>query len=116
MNGALSAPVLTAASPYNVAMATASITLGGMQFATTDATLTAALALADCATSGWTSATSAACIGVHGFVVRGTTGLTSAGILGTSSVVFSFDGVLFLNSNWGSFNRFIFSIYPQRPL
>ena len=84
--------MITAATSYNVASATVSVTLAGMNFAPTDTTLTAALTSVDCATSSWTTQTSAACIGVRGPLQVGTSGLHVAGIAGSSSVVFTFDG------------------------
>ena len=80
-------------SPCNVAAAVASVTLTGMNFAPSYATLTAVLGFADCATSSWTTASSAACIGIRGLGLVGTAGITAAGVVGTSSIVFSCDGV-----------------------
>ena len=80
-------------SPCNVAAAVASVTLKGMNFAPSYATLTAVLGFADCATSSWTTASSATCIGIRGLGLVGTAGITAAGVVGTSSMVFSFDGV-----------------------
>ena len=88
----LAAPVITAASPYNLGAATASVTLTGIAFSPTDATVTGVQALADCSTASWTTATSVACIGTHGRGGTGTAELTAAGVVGTSSAVFSFDG------------------------
>ena len=89
---ALSAPVITAASPYNVASVVASVTLTGMDFGPTDGTVTGLLALGECGTASWASATSVSCIGTRGGGSTGTAGLTVAGVAGTSSDVFSFDG------------------------
>ena len=86
------APVITAATEYNIVSATASVTLLGMNFAPTDTTLTSALASADCATSSWTTQTSAACIGVRGTSQVATSSMSVAGIIGSSSAAFSFDG------------------------
>ena len=80
-------------SPCNVAAAAPSVTLTGMNFAPSYATLTAVLGFADCATSSWTTASSAACIGIRGLGLVGTAGITAAGVVGTSSIVFSFDGM-----------------------
>jgi len=99
--GVCSAPVITASSPYNVGyVIVASVTLTGMDFAPTDATVTAVLALADCSTSSWTTATSVACIGIAGASQVGTVGISVAGEVGTSTTVFSFDGKsIFLLTN-----------------
>ena len=71
-----------------------------MNFAPAYATLTAVLAHANCATTSWTTATSAACIGIRGLVLVGTAGLTAADVVGTSSDVFSFDGrMLVMDTN-----------------
>jgi hypothetical protein len=69
-----------------------------MNFAPSYATLTAMLAESDCATSSWTTATSAACIGIRGLGLVGTAGITAAGLVGTSSILFSFDGCMFVLS------------------
>ena len=87
-----SGPVVTAATDYNVPSFTASVTLVGINFAPTDTTLTSALTSADCATSSWTTQTSAACIGVRGAPQLATAVLSVADIAGTSTAVFSFDG------------------------
>ena len=83
-------------SSYNVAAPlSSSVTLTGANFASDDYTLTAVLALRDCATSSWTTVTSAACVSSLGTSsLVGTIGLTVAGAVGTSSTVFSFDGAL----------------------
>ena len=85
----------TAALPYNVASVVASVTLTGTSFAPTDSTVTAVVALADCATSSWTTATSVACVGMPGAGDVGTVGVSVATVVGTSSTVFSFDGSCF---------------------
>ena len=79
-------------SPYNVVSAVASVTLAGLNFVASDTTVTAAVALADCGTASWTTATSVSCIGTRGAGEVGTAGVTVGGVTGTSSVVFSFDG------------------------
>ena len=86
------APVITVVSPYNMASVSVKTTLAGMSFAPTDVTVTAVLALANCATSAWMAATSVRCTGTRGGGPKGTFGLTAATVVGTSSVVFSFDG------------------------
>lgn len=98
---ALSAPVITAAAPYNVASAVASVTLTGMDFGPTDGTVTGLLALGECGTASWASATSVSCIGTRGAGETGTAGLTVASVAGTSSAVFSFDGRE-IGSMWSS--------------
>ena len=86
--------MITEAAPYNVGSATASVTLKGLSFGSTDATVTGILALADCSTASWMAATSVACIGTRGHGMAGTSGLSVDGIVGTSSAQFSFDGSL----------------------
>ena len=83
--------MITAGSPYNSPNAAVSPTLTGTSFAFADATVTANLALADCATASWTSATSATYIGIRGGGAAGAW-LRVARAVGTSSAIFSFDG------------------------
>ena len=85
-------PAITAALPYNVGYVVASVTLTGASFALTDVTVTMVIALADCSTTSWTTATSVACIGMRGSVLPVTSGVSIAGVVGTTSSLFSFDG------------------------
>ena len=87
-------PVITAAAAYNVGSAVSSVTLVGMQFGVASSTVTAVLSLADCGTSSWASATSVECIGTRGAGAAGTGGVRVLGAAGTSSAVFSFDGIV----------------------
>ena len=89
-----SAPVITAAVPYNyaaTAYATMDITLSGTKFAPMDTTPTVVFAMADCTTTTWTSASSAVCSQTQGTKASCETALGVASIVGKSSSVFSFD-------------------------
>ena len=68
------------------------MTLSGLEFGLINTTVTGKLALEDCATTSWSSATSVACIGTHGADGTGTAGATLHGVAATSSAMFSFDG------------------------
>jgi hypothetical protein len=81
-------------SSYNEASLLTSVTLSGVNFAFLDYTATALLALRDCATSSWTTVTSAACVGTRGSGQTGQLGLVLLGLASTSKVLFSFDGQL----------------------
>ena len=69
----------------------ASVMLTGMSFAARDATATAALALGECGTSSWASATSVACTGAVGDGGSGGAVVSVGRAVGTSSAVFSYD-------------------------
>ena len=99
--------MIVSLNPDNLASATVSVTLTGMDFGPSDATVTAVLALRDCSTTTWVTSSSVACIGTLGDGEAGSLGLTVADIVGTrgpfvggggdpddpdGDSVFSFDG------------------------
>ena len=120
------APVLSDSlsrnQPYSTSL---SVTVSGLNFNTVDGTPSAQIALGSCSTAAWTSGTSVLCFQTaSGSPDDVSVVATVSSDVGTSSLVFSFDGAALFrslcsaNSLWVTLpprNKFR-SAYCQRPI
>jgi len=85
------APAVSSKGTNSPASAGISITVTGLNFASSDLTVTTAVGYTPCATSTWNSATSLACFLADGFGSSVPILATINGLVGTQPGVFSFD-------------------------
>ena len=90
----MSAPVVSFGSETNAGMTTGwSVTVSGIDFGTSNVTPTIDVGVSSCYTVSWVSSTSVACALTQGSEASLNVVASVSAVVGTQTVVFSYDGV-----------------------